>query len=281
MTSSSPRHILGLSGGKDSTALAIYLRDRIPDMEYVFMDTGKELEETYDYLNKIEAYLGKPIKRLNSEFNFDHLLEVFGGYLPSAQARWCTRYLKLKPFEEYVGEETVYSYVAIRADENRTGYVSTKSNLIPVFPFKDDGITKADVFRILDESGIGLPSYYEWRSRSGCYFCFFQRKSEWVGLKERHPLLFEEAKKYEKVDEKTGRRFSWSASESLDELEARADEIRDHHEKQVERTTAVRPNAPLLQVFDAARDGEGEMIRVSSANSKRAQNDSTLVDAQP
>ena len=28
------RHILGLSGGKDSSALAIYMRDKVPEMEY-------------------------------------------------------------------------------------------------------------------------------------------------------------------------------------------------------------------------------------------------------
>ena len=256
MSDAAPRHILGISGGKDSTALAIYLKDRVPEMEYVFMDTGKELSETYEYLNKIEAYLGKPIVRLNSEFNFDHLLEVFGGYLPSPQARWCTNYLKLKPFEEYVGDQTVFSYVALRADENRTGYVSTKPNLVAKFPFKEDGITKADVFRILEESGVGLPSYYEWRSRSGCYFCFFQRKSEWVGLKERHPVLFDEAKKYEKTDEKTGRRFTWSSSESLEELEARADQIKANQEALVDKTRAVKANTRLLEVFDAARDME-------------------------
>lgn len=257
MAEARTRHILGLSGGKDSTALAIYMRDRVPDMEYVFMDTGKELQETYEYLNRIEAYLGKPIVRLNSDFNFDHLLEVFGGYLPSPQARWCTRYLKLKPFEEYVGNDSVISYVAIRGDENRTGYISTKENITAVFPFKEDGITKDDVFRILDESGIGLPSYYEWRSRSGCYFCFFQRKSEWVGLMERHPDLFEEAKAYEKEDPISGRRFTWSASESLSELAERADAIRSQHETQVERAKKSRANAPLLRVFDAARDNEG------------------------
>ena len=52
------RHILSLSGGKDSTALALYMRDRVPQMEYVFCDTGEELAETYDYLLKIEAQLG-------------------------------------------------------------------------------------------------------------------------------------------------------------------------------------------------------------------------------
>ena len=51
------RHILCLSGGKDSTALAVYLKDKIPALEYLFCDTGKELQETYEYLNKIEAIL--------------------------------------------------------------------------------------------------------------------------------------------------------------------------------------------------------------------------------
>ncbi|HXG07509.1 MAG TPA: phosphoadenosine phosphosulfate reductase family protein, partial [Nitrososphaera sp.] len=98
------RHILSLSGGKDSTALAIFMRDKIPDMEYVFCDTDKELRETYEYLNRIEAYLGKRIIRLNAAAGFDHWHQVFGGYLPSPNMRWCTRQLKLKPFEEFVGD---------------------------------------------------------------------------------------------------------------------------------------------------------------------------------
>ena len=92
------RHILSMSGGKDSTALAVYMRDREPDMEYVFCDTKKELQETYDYLARVEAYLGKPVIRLNDERGFDHWLEVYGYYLPSPQMRWCTRQLKIRPF---------------------------------------------------------------------------------------------------------------------------------------------------------------------------------------
>src|SRR5437660_7372694 len=111
--------------------------------------------------------------------------------------------------------------------------MSTKANIKPVYPFKEAGIVEADVFRILEENGLGLPKYYEWRTRSGCYFCFFQRKAEWVGLKERHPDLFEKAKEYEKVDEEQGVRFTWSHSESLEELAApeRVREIKRKHEQ--------------------------------------------------
>lgn len=213
------RHILNISGGKDSSALAVYMKDKVPEIEYVFCDTKKELPETYEYLDKLEAYLGKPIVRLNDDRGFDHWLDVYGGLLPSSQARWCTRKLKIEPLEDYVGADEVISYVAIRADENRNGYISTKPNITPMFPFKEDGIVKSDVFRILEESGLGLPEYYQWRTRSGCYFCFFQRRSEWVGLKDEHPELYEKAKKYEKTDSETGQRFTWSQRESLSELE--------------------------------------------------------------
>ncbi len=218
MTNENVRHILGLSGGKDSAALAVYMRDRVPEMEYVFTDTGKELPETYDFLAKLEAYLGKPVARLNPDRGFDHWLQVYNGYLPSSRMRWCTRMLKLKPFEKYVGDSPVVSYVGIRADEDREGYISTKPNITARFPFKEDGLVHADVLRILEEAGLGLPEYYKWRTRSGCYFCFFQRKSEWAGLLEHHPELYEEAKKYEKVDPETGDRYTWAQNESLEEL---------------------------------------------------------------
>lgn len=226
------RHILSLSGGKDSAALAVYMRDRIPGLEYVFCDTKKELDETYDYLGKLEAYLGKVIIRLNDDRGFDHWLHVYGNYLPSSRMRWCTRQLKLKPFEDYVGDDNVVSYVGIRADEDREGYVSTKPNIRAVFPFKEDGIKKADVIRILEEAGLGLPEYYKWRTRSGCYFCFFQRKVEWAGLLENHPDLYEKAKAYEKVDPETGQRYTWQQGESLDELAA------------PERLVQIRKEAP-------------------------------------
>ena len=179
------RHIVSLSGGKDSTALAIYLRDYIPQLEYIFCDTHKELPETYEYLDKLEAFLGRTIERLNPQRGFDHWLEMYGGMLPSAQVRWCTRKLKIEPFEAFVGNDQIWSYIGIRADEDRSGYISTKPNITPVYPYKEHGLVLADVERILHESGIGLPSYYEWRQRSGCTFCYFQRAHEWVGLKER------------------------------------------------------------------------------------------------
>ncbi len=263
-TEQNRRHILGLSGGKDSSALAVYMRDKVPDMEYAFCDTGKELPETYEFLDRLEAFLDKKIERLNAEREFDHWLSVFGGLLPSAQVRWCTRLLKIKPFEEFVGEDLAYNYVAIRADEDRVGYKPLKTvalrNIEPKYPFKEDGITETDVYRILEESGLGLPEYYKWRTRSGCYFCFYQRKAEWVGLMENHPDLFELAKDYEKFNEDTGERFTWSQGESLPELSEaeRIKQIKENYRKAMEQAKASQPNRPLLEIFGTVLDDEDD-----------------------
>ncbi len=232
------RHIVPVSGGKDSAALAIYMAQTYPQIptEYVFCDTDAELPETYDYLERLEALLGKPVHRINalnymnvarkpSRKAFDFVLhEMYSGFLPSPQARWCTRKLKIEPFELYVGTDSAFSYIGIRADEQRKGYtpkkppvISDRLNIVPVYPFKDDGIELATVRGILESSGIGLPEYYRWRSRSGCYFCFYQQIGEWQRLKENHPTLFDRAKEYERLSDSG--RYTWVQGRTLSDLE--------------------------------------------------------------
>ena len=322
------RHILGISGGKDRAALAIYLKKKNPKLkiEYYNSDTGCELQETYVLIDRLKASLGK-IKDLKSVKNenllitpFEYFLKLVGGYLPSPQARWCTKKMKLEPFEEYVGEDYAISYVGIRGDEERDGYVSSKPNIQAVFPFRKniwsldvinkflhndnlnriediyndlypegilkdelmalvgkpitkqfyyskklnalldfdirifnhavfrflkttdypvgkleeaefplldntDVLVKEDIFKLLEKSGVGIPDYYKeipfevdgkkgtyCRSRSGCYFCFYQQKIEWIWLYEQHPDLFKKAMEFEKEG------YTWNQNESLAEL---------------------------------------------------------------
>ena len=250
------KHVLGLSGGKDSSALAIYMSQTYSDLdiEYFFTDTGEELDEVYEYLAMLEGFLGKKIRYLDPERDFKFYLAQYNQFLPSAQTRWCTKDLKIKPFEKWVKAEftekgyTVNSYVAIRADEDfRQGLNSKNGGLITKLPFKDDGIDKAGVLEILENSGLGLPAYYDWRSRSGCTFCFFQRKIEWVGLLERYPEKFEEAKGMEKTALSDGSPFTWSSSESLEELQQpeRVSQIKADHAKKLEAAKKKKKINPL------------------------------------
>jgi len=358
------RHLLGISGGKDSAALAIYMKQNYPllDIEYYTSDTGKELDETYQLIDNLEIFLGKKIIRLTGadnspELPFDHFIKMYGGYLPSSNARWCTKKLKLEPFENFVGNDPVVSYVGIRGDEDREGYISRKSNIQSIFPFRkniwsEDVISKFlansniaaaaeifetlpsnekaeriveiihtkisttfnqqqklnqlldlgvkdfnnaifqfikttnyplssehnfalvdneevlirdDIFRILEESGVGVPAYYKEvefevngkkstyaRSRSGCFFCFYQQKIEWVWLYEQHPELFAKAMEYEKDG------YTWIQDEPLAELikPDRIIRIKEEYIKRSENKKSKIQSPYLLDIFvDAEEEG--------------------------
>lgn len=268
------RHVLGISGGKDSAALAVYMRERHPeiDIDYFFTDTGEELPEVYEFLGKLEGRLGKPIQRLNPGRDFRFWLRQYNHFLPNPNSRWCTRKLKLAPFEAWVrpmlaAGDTVTSYVAIRADEDyREGYASKADNLFVKLPFREAGIDKVGVIDILENSGVGYPRYYEWRSRSGCTFCFFQQKIEWVRLREQHPEAYEAAKVLEKDALEHGSPFTWSKGESLLDMEtpSRVAEIKAEYEirrVRLRKSIPINPLRPMKaspeDIDDVYGDDEG------------------------
>lgn len=354
------RHVLGISGGKDSAALALYMDIHYPelDIEYYFCDTGKELKETYDLIEKLNSRLKRKIMPLEAAHTshkdpFDHFLSLYQGFLPSSNARWCTRKLKLEPFERFVGDEPVISYVGIRDDEDREGYISKKSNIQSIFPFrrniwsedvinlvlknnnisvinelyaqqtsgnkltrisqlmhnplserftqreklkalhnlgikefnkvvfqflkstnypigavdsfplveKEEGLNRKDIFDILKDT-VGVPAYYNEvefehkgqkgvyaRSRSGCFFCFFQQRIEWIWLYEQHPELYAKAMEYEKSG------YSWVEGETLEQLiqPERMNKIKDDHLKNFEKRNANK-SPFLIDLLDEAEE---------------------------
>ena len=242
---SETKHILGLSGGKDSAALAVHMNKKYPDLniEYFFTDTGYELKETYDFLNKLKTRLDKPIHYINPRNSFDYFLKKYNNFLPSPTARWCTIEMKLKSMEAWLkpaldtGQEII-TYVGIRYDERgRIGYKPTNDLIKAKFPFIEDCVDKDGVMEILDSSGLGLPDYYKWRSRSGCTFCFFQKRSEWIGLKENHPKAWEHAKSLEKEAKDNQTKFTWIKDMPLTELEKPEviAKVKQQHQKQLEK----------------------------------------------
>jgi len=172
-------HVLGLSGGKDSAALALYMDDKLRKagsdihMHYYFTDTGKELPEVKTFIDKVSGNLhGGVIDPYHEVFtsnrkqkDFDYHLEQHKNYLPSPQARWCTIQMKLVPFQKWVekkmaedGYTDVVSYVGIRADEpERGGFVTnqvTDQYMQIKMPFREDGITRDGVFDILQQADL-------------------------------------------------------------------------------------------------------------------------------
>lgn len=251
-------HILSLSGGKDSTALAFFMRDNMPEifekLELVFCDTECELPETYDYLNKIEVFLGKKIHIVKPEKSFEHLITTHG-YLPSPVHRWCTVELKAKPFEKFIANRIyihsnsiVNLYIGIRADElQRAEYNKYKNKKIrEVYPFVDNNLTHSDIMEILNNSGIGMPKYYTWSNRSGCYFCPFQTKANWISLYENHPDLFFKAKEYEDARNRNTKfkKVGWNMDMLLEDM------IKPDNIKKIKKAQVSNKDMKSDKLFD-------------------------------
>jgi hypothetical protein len=234
------RHIVSLSGGKDSTALALYLRQRSNlTHEYVFADTGRELPGLYEFIDRLSTLLGNIIRifdgwhcrdcnatgtdpkcatcsrcgssRIEAR-DMDYYMkrwstETQGPFLPGASGRWCTKHLKLRPFERFIGKDEATIYIGIRSDEHREGNYGGYANITYRYPFVEDCIDLAGVYRILEDADITLPDYYDWRHTGGCWCCPFQRPEDWAGLKDNHPELYDLARA-----EESRSAFKWSST---------------------------------------------------------------------
>ena len=265
------RHLCGLSGGRDSAALAVWLRREQPDLDiqYHFSDSGQELPETYDFLDRIESQLDIKINRLQPKLSFEQALKKWGGLLPGFRRRWCTRVLKLDPFKEWIkpwqkaGDE-ITSYVGIRSDEGTRAkrvesWTDKDTGMLVKAPLATAGIDLAGVNDLLASAGLPLPKYYEWRSRSGCYFCFYQRPSEWVSLWRRHPDLYAKAEDIERSANEMRRSpkaWTWRENEPLKALRqpGRVAQIDQYVARKAEREAARRNQLvlPFLTAEEAS-----------------------------
>lgn len=209
------KHVIGLSGGKDSTALALRLMETEPrDYEFICTPTGNELPVMQAHLAKLEGMLGKPLKRLGPGANVstDALIDLIEQMqmLPNFRARWCTRILKIEPTIEYMAALPPGSvlYVGLRADEEERRGIFGEDIEID-FPMRRWGWGEADVWKYLQERGITIPN------RSDCAYCYGQRLGEWYALWQKQPEIYQGGVD---LEEKMGHTFrsaqrdTWPAS---------------------------------------------------------------------
>jgi len=207
------RHIVALSGGKDSVAMSLRLAEVEPenDYEYVYTPTGNELPEMAAHIAKMETILGKPIRNLAPQT----LVQIIDEQkmLPNFWARFCTRKIKIYPFENFirsVGPCVVY--VGIRADESgdREGVDYDRlEGVTRRFPMDEWGWNIGDVLNYLECRGIKIPY------RTDCAWCFFQKLYEWYLLWRDHLDIWMEGEAIEKKYGHTFRtpgRDSWPTS---------------------------------------------------------------------
>lgn len=202
-----------ISGGKDSTALAVLLYERGVDFELVFSDTGAEFPETYWMVSRIAKVLGKKLHVISNGSFFEHLV-ARGWFLPSFTRRWCTVELKLLPLQELCDKPNCTVYIGFRADEQKRlsrGRIAWKNAIIR-YPLIENGLNKDDVFKLCRKFDL-LNPLYSWRSNVSCFCCPLQRKSDWLGLLHNYPQLYALAEQWEEISG-----YNWRPNCSLRQL---------------------------------------------------------------
>lgn len=209
------KKIVGISGGKDSTAMALRLMEIEPD-DYTFAitPTGRELPPVMEHWGKLESLLGKSLLKIPAPTIVDLIVKQKA--LPNWRMRWCTRLVKIEPFMDYVSKMApAKTYIGIRADEviGDDARQGTDWNGIEGieqdFPLVRWGWGINRVVSYLKERGVEIPK------RTDCDFCFFQRLIEWFEFWRDWPEQWKEAEALEIWTGYTFRsdeRDSWPAS---------------------------------------------------------------------
>lgn len=209
-------HVVALSGGKDSTALALRLAEVEPrPYIYVCTPTGDELPPMHAHWDLLERLLGAPLIRLPNAGLVGAIHQE--RMIPNWRARWCTRKLKIVPYMAFLRSVApAVSYVGLRADEETREGVSrggdlafTTGEVRQRYPLREWGWDIDNVLTYLLERGIRIPA------RTDCGACFYQRLGEWWNLWKTYPDRWAE---YEALEQQYGHTFrslgrdSWPAA---------------------------------------------------------------------
>ncbi len=185
-------HVIALSGGKDSTAMALRLAELYPEREFVRLitPTGNELPDMFAHWKMLGGRLGPLTPIVSGTL---HSIIDSEQMIPNWRARFCTRMLKIEPYAAWLMQQsehydTIYSYVGIRADEEEreAGDYTAVPGVQMVFPMREWGWSITYVMTYNAEQGVTIPR------RTDCALCFFQRLGEWWVLWRDYPELYEE-----------------------------------------------------------------------------------------
>ncbi len=194
-------NIVSFGAGQNSTAMIIMMKSEgIRIDEIIFAETKNEMPKTYIFLKEFKEWCKK------NDLKFTEVQSPLGNLrkhyedkkiIPYRMFRSCTDKFKVRPINKYIKEkypkQQVNMFMGIASDEkHRAERMGDKTNIHFEFPLVEKEIDRQGCIDIIKEEGLSVPV------KSGCYFCPFQPKNEWIKLYEKYPKLFDECIKFEK-----------------------------------------------------------------------------------
>jgi 3'-phosphoadenosine 5'-phosphosulfate sulfotransferase (PAPS reductase)/FAD synthetase len=207
------KHIVSLSGGKDSTAMLLMMIEKgMPIDEIVFCDTGKEYPQMHRHIDKLEEYIGRPITRIKGDKTFDELLEKYGW--PFWRMRWCTSKLKQDVIRKYIRKHNsskVVEYLGIAYDEQKRARSYKGRNI--EYPLVEWEVTEAQALSYCYSKGFKWEGLYKFHPKVSCYCCpFVAINSHRINFKH-FPKLWGEVKRMDELQSVNKFRSDYSVDE--------------------------------------------------------------------
>jgi len=204
-------NVVSFSGGKDSTYMLIEMKKRgIKIDRIIFADTGFEFPELYDYIKKIEKYIGREIEFVYPKKSFEEWFngivtrgankgKVRGFPLRAFPCYW-SREAKVYPLQKAVNKEDKF-FIGIAYDEKQRCSKKDENLIYPLVEWK---ITERDCIDGLNKLNLFNPLYVNF-DRLGCYLCPKQNEKSIYVLWKNYPKLWDQLKKWELKNKEVGR----------------------------------------------------------------------------
>lgn len=180
-------NVISFSGGRTSAYLVNLMRQRDPNAQFIFMDTGAEHPGTYQFIRDVVSYWRIPLVCLRVVVNpvqgkansyrvlpvdeigpdlqpMRDICEKYG--TPYVHGAFCTRTMKMEVFERYCKDnfDEYHTWIGIRADEpRRLKKREGVSYLADISPFEKQDILLWWKQQPFD---LGIPEHL-----GNCVFC--------------------------------------------------------------------------------------------------------------
>lgn len=219
------KHIVSLSGGKDSTAMLLMMIEKHMPIDHIlYVDTTKDFPAMYEHLDKLAEYI-KPLEITRLSFDFDYWFgehEITRGKRkgdngygwPHSNRRWCTRHKMnlLSGFD--VGKSKRLDYIGLAYDEQHR----MKDDKTKVYPLIEWEVTEQQALAYCCDRGFTWGGLYEHLDRVSCFCCPLQSLVDFKAIYTHFPDQWVEMRK---MDEKS---YCWfHRYYTFDELERRFD----------------------------------------------------------
>jgi 3'-phosphoadenosine 5'-phosphosulfate sulfotransferase (PAPS reductase)/FAD synthetase len=196
---------LSYGGGVNSTAVVLLDKPN----HIIFADTGDEHPDTYRYIEEVtkpfvRGYGGSFVTVRNHKYPRLQDQAMKEKIIPVRMSRWCTDKFKIRPIRRYLKENDLLpaaQLIGIDAGEAHRAKESGHKQFHNRFPLIERGLDRDDCVDVIRKAELPVPR------KSGCFYCPFQPKGQWIALRKEHKELFQIAVDMEKNGSNYGKLF--------------------------------------------------------------------------